>query len=83
MTLQWMHQCCPAPHACGMVMALKRAWLLGGVLAVLVYGTNRHHHTPFNPFTPALAVETCIDRDGIARSSGGLGRVGLMLSELC
>ena len=34
---QWMEQCCPAPTACGTVVALKRAWTLGAVLALLVH----------------------------------------------
>jgi hypothetical protein len=32
-----MEQCCPAPTACGTVVALKRAWTLGAVLALLVH----------------------------------------------
>jgi hypothetical protein len=40
MTLQWIEQCCPTPRACNLVVALKRAWGLGAVYAILVHGAG-------------------------------------------
>jgi hypothetical protein len=74
MTLQWMEQCCPAPAACGTVVALKRAWLLGAVLAVRPHwndGNDWNHETPYAfPLVSCHPTETPIGSNALGNPSG-------------